>query len=91
MVGLIVRLSFLALTPTLYGVENDIFYVPNSVVGAGFDGWATLLAAAIGFGTYTGVALLRPRTTSQVEATDAELAAVSAEAAVKAEPVPAPA
>jgi SSS family solute:Na+ symporter len=61
-VGLVVRLVFLALTPTLYGVPNDILYVPNDLIGAGFDGYATLVAAAIGFGTFIVVGLLAPRT-----------------------------
>jgi SSS family solute:Na+ symporter len=88
LVGLVVRLVFLALTPTLYGVENDIFYVPNDLVTTGFDGWATLLAALVGFGTYVAVGLLRPRSVGQVEAAEEEFASVSDETAV-AEPVPA--
>lgn len=60
-VGLVVRLTFLALTPTLYGVDNNIFYIPNSIVGPGFDGWATLISAAIAFGTFIVVGLLKPR------------------------------
>lgn len=60
-VGLVLRLTFLVLTPTLYGVDNNILYIPNSIVGPGFDGWATLLAAAIAFGTFVVVGLLRPR------------------------------
>jgi len=47
-VGLVVRLVFLALTPTLYGLPNDLFHVENGLVGEGFDGWATLLAGARG-------------------------------------------
>jgi SSS family solute:Na+ symporter len=86
--GLVVRLTFLALTPTLYGVPNDILYIPNSVVTTGFDGWATLVAAVVGFGTYVLIGALRPRTSTQVESADAEFASVSEEAAVP-EPVPA--
>ena len=89
-VGLVVRVVFFVLTPTLYGVENDILYIPNDVVTTAFDGWATLLAAVVGFGTYVVVALLRPRTTGQVDATESALAAVSAETETR-EPVPAPA
>ena len=87
--GLVLRLTFLALTPTMYGVPNDIFYIPNSLVSTGFDGWATLIAAAVGFGTYVLIGALRPRTSTQVESADAEFASVSEEAAVP-EPVPAP-
>lgn len=57
-VGLLVRLAFLVLTPTLYGVPNDLLYVDNSVLGAGFDGWATLLAAVAGIGAFVITALV---------------------------------
>ncbi|MEV6304836.1 sodium:solute symporter family protein [Actinoplanes sp. NPDC051861] len=57
-VGLVVRLVFLALTPTLYGVPNDLHYVENSLVGAGFDGWATMVAAVAGVGSFVVTALL---------------------------------
>lgn len=46
-VGLVVRVTFLVLTPTLYGAPNDLLHVPNELVGSGFDGWATLLAFAV--------------------------------------------
>jgi SSS family solute:Na+ symporter len=86
--GLVVRLSFLALTPTLYGVPNDILYIPNPLFTTGFDGWATLVAAVVGFGSYVLIGTLRPRTSTQVESAEAEFAAVSEEAAAP-EPVPA--
>ncbi|MFA1543195.1 sodium:solute symporter family protein [Actinomadura monticuli] len=56
-VGLVVRLAFLVLTPTLYGVPNDLLYIDNDLVGAGFDGWATLLAGAVGIGVFVAVSL----------------------------------
>ncbi|WP_129336609.1 sodium:solute symporter family protein [Cellulomonas endophytica] len=64
-VGLAVRLVLLALTPTLYGVPNDLLYVENTLVGAGFDGWATLVSGAVGFGTFVLVGFLRPRPESE--------------------------
>lgn len=57
-VGLVVRLVFLALTPTLYGVPNDLLYVDNSLLDVGFDGWATLVAAVAGIGAFVVTALL---------------------------------
>jgi solute:Na+ symporter, SSS family len=63
-VGFVVRIAFLVLTPTLYGVPNDLFHADNDLVGAGFDGWATLVAAAAGIGAFVVTALL---TTSHVE------------------------
>jgi SSS family solute:Na+ symporter len=44
-IGSILRIGFFVLTPTIYGVPNTLLYLPNSVVGAGFDGWATVVAA----------------------------------------------
>ena len=60
--GLAVRLVFLALTPTLYGVPNDLLHIDNGLVKEGFDGWATLLAGAVGVGAFVVASLAsRPR------------------------------
>lgn len=67
--GLVVRLTFLVLTPTLYGVPNDLLFVGNHLVGAAFDGWATLLAAAIGAGAFAVTALLTQPAASEQPAT----------------------
>ncbi|MDQ1129282.1 sodium:solute symporter family protein [Microbacterium sp. SORGH_AS_0888] len=89
-VGFVVRMVFLALTPTLYGLPNDILYVPNDLVGAEFDGWATLVAAVIGFGVYVAVAIVSPRRSTEADAEAAMLAELAAERA-DAEPVAEPA
>lgn len=65
-VGFVVRMVFLALTPTLYGVPNDILYIPNDLIGADFDGYATLVAAVVGFGTYAIVGMLVPRSSREL-------------------------
>ncbi|GAA2080570.1 sodium:solute symporter [Microbacterium hatanonis] len=88
-VGFVVRIVFLALTPTLYGVPNDILYVPNTLVGPEFDGWATLVAAAVGFGTFALVAALAGRRDSEVASearirADLDAERESSEAAVPA-------
>lgn len=57
-VGFVVRMTFLALTPTLYGVPNDLLYVENDLLGVGFDGWATLVAGVIGVAAFVGTALI---------------------------------
>lgn len=59
-VGFVVRFVFLIFTPTLYGVDNDLLYVENSTFGAGFDGWATLIAAVAGIGSYLVAGLVLP-------------------------------
>lgn len=64
-VGVVSRVVLLVLTPTLYGVPNDLLYIPNSLLGAGADGWTTIIAAILGFGTYAVVGALRPRTVAE--------------------------
>ncbi len=66
-VGLGVRVVFLALQPTFYGVENNILHVPNTLVTEAFDGWATLLAFAISMSVFLLMAWLRPRTAGELE------------------------
>ncbi|MFJ6654377.1 sodium:solute symporter family protein [Microbacterium sp. NPDC091313] len=78
-VGFVVRMVFLVLTPTLYGVPNDIFYVPNTLIGADFDGWATLVAAVVGFGTFTLVTLASRRRPGEVASEEAVRADLDAE------------
>lgn len=83
-VGFIVRVVFLAITPTLYGVPNDILYIPNTIVDASFDGWATLIAAAAGFLTFFILGLLRPRRASELSASAEVRAELDAELATAA-------
>ena len=85
--GFVVRMTLLALTPTLYGVPNDILYVPNDLIGADFDGWATLVSAAVGFGTYVLVAFISPRPASEIAAAEAVRAELDAEREQQPEPV----
>lgn len=61
-VGSTVRLVLFVLTPTAYGAENTLLYVPNSLVGSGFDGFPTFLAAGAGLAAFLLTALLRPAT-----------------------------
>jgi SSS family solute:Na+ symporter len=59
-VGVTVRLVLFALTPTMYGVENTLLYVPNDLVGPGFDGWPTFIAPVCSLLVFVAVALARP-------------------------------
>ena len=59
-VGLSVRLVLFAMTPTMYGLDNTILYVPNGVFDASFDGWPTFIAFAASLVTYVAIALLTP-------------------------------
>ena len=57
-VGFVVRIGLFVMTPTMFGVENTILYIPNNVVSASFDGWPTFIAFAAGLLTYVVVSLL---------------------------------
>jgi solute:Na+ symporter, SSS family len=59
-VGTTLRVGFFVLTPTIYGVPNTLLYIPNSLVGESFDGWATILAATASLLAFIAAALLRP-------------------------------
>ncbi|GAB3277522.1 sodium:solute symporter family protein [Kineosporia babensis] len=60
-IGLVLRMGLLALTPTLYGVPNDLIYIENDLIGAGFDGWATLLTALVSLAVFVGTSLVTNR------------------------------
>lgn len=57
-VGLTVRLVLFVMTPTMYGLDNTILYIPNGLIDASFDGWPTFIAVAASLVIYVAVALL---------------------------------
>ena len=59
-VGLTVRLVLFVMTPTMYGLDNTILYIPNGVIDASFDGWPTFIAFAASLITYVAIALVTP-------------------------------
>ncbi|MGQ0479453.1 MAG: sodium:solute symporter family protein [Pseudonocardia sp.] len=56
--GTVARLGLFVLTPTIYGVDNTLLYVPNSVFGTGFDGWPTFLGGLASLAAFVLVVLL---------------------------------
>lgn len=56
--GVVVRLVLFALTPTMYGVENTLLYVPNETFGPGFDGWPTFIAPVVALVVFVAVAMV---------------------------------
>jgi solute:Na+ symporter, SSS family len=56
--GVVVRLVLFALTPTMYGVENTLLYIPNDTFGPGFDGWPTFIAPIVSLIAFVSVALI---------------------------------
>lgn len=59
-VGFVVRIVLFVMTPTMFGVENTILYIPNSLITASFDGWPTFIAFGAGLLTYVVVSLMTP-------------------------------
>ncbi|MGH3693636.1 MAG: sodium:solute symporter family protein [Pseudonocardiaceae bacterium] len=59
-VGATLRIGFFVLTPTMYGVPNTLFHIPNPVVGTGFDGWATVVAALGSLAAFLTVVMSDP-------------------------------
>jgi Na+/proline symporter len=59
-VGLSVRLVLFVMTPTMYGLDNTILYIPNGLIDASFDGWPTFIAFAASLVTYVVIALVTP-------------------------------
>ncbi|MBO9553444.1 sodium:solute symporter family protein [Cellulomonas sp.] len=64
-VGLTVRLVLFVLTPTMYGVPNDVLYIENSWIDATFDGWPTMYAAVASLVSYLVAAFVWPRTVAE--------------------------
>ncbi|MEL7355986.1 MAG: sodium:solute symporter family protein [Cyanobacteria bacterium J06634_6] len=50
--GSITRLIFFALMPTMFGVDNTLLYIPNSLFTADFDGLPTLISPLVGLIAY---------------------------------------
>ena len=59
-VGLVVRLALFVVTPTIFGADNTLLYIPNDLVGAGFDGYPTFLGFAASLLAFVVVALVTP-------------------------------
>ena len=90
--GLVVRVGLLAVTPTLYGVDNTLLYVPNTVVTAAFDGWATFVAFGLGAGAFVVTALLtRNRAEEEVDLRHVDRFALAEAGAAADVRLPAPA
>lgn len=78
-VGFVVRAALFVVTPTCYGLPNDILYIENDVVSASFDGWPTFIAFGVSIVTFVVTALVTGRPDRTVVLPDGEaLAQVTA-------------
>ena len=55
--GSVTRLILFALTPTTFGVENTLLYIPNDIFSAGFEGLPTFISPLVGLAVFVAVAL----------------------------------
>lgn len=62
------RLALFVLSPTIYGVENTFLYLPNDLIGAGFDGLATFISPLVGLSAFVLLALSTQDTYAPSEA-----------------------
>ncbi|MEO0375812.1 MAG: sodium:solute symporter family protein [Cyanobacteria bacterium P01_A01_bin.17] len=53
--GSITRLTLFALMPTMFGIENTLFYIPNSLLVSDFDGFPTLISPIVGLVAFIAV------------------------------------
>lgn len=84
-VGLVLRLFFFATVPTVYGAENTLLYIPNTLFDAGMDGWCTFVSFGVSLITYVAVCAVCPRTAEQNDAERAELSMLEEERTVTSE------
>lgn len=50
--GSLTRLVLFVLTPTTFGIENTLLYIPNEILTTEFDGFPTLISPLVGFAAF---------------------------------------
>ncbi|NNH70225.1 sodium:solute symporter family protein [Nocardia uniformis] len=91
-VGLGTRLALFVLTPTVYGAENTLLHIDNSLITASFDGWPTFIAFLAALATFLVVMTLFPAGQATVAmASSGPEPAPEPTSGATSEPVPAPA
>lgn len=56
--GTLTRLTFFTLMPTAYGIDNTLFYIPNTIFTSAFDGFPTLISPLVGLVAFVVVSNL---------------------------------
>jgi SSS family solute:Na+ symporter len=84
-VGLVLRVTFFVLCPTVYGAENTLLYIPNDLLTADADGWVTFISFGASLGTFLLVAALCPRTADENADEKAETVALEAERTISSQ------
>lgn len=58
LVGVTSRLAFFFLSPTTYGLPNNLLYIENSLITPAFDGFPTFISPLLAIGTFVVIALV---------------------------------
>ena len=74
-VGSLSRLIMFALMPTMFGVDNTLLYIPNSLMSSTFDGFPTLISPLLGLAAFVLVSQFTYRPPLAAEQQERELAA----------------
>ncbi len=64
--GSVTRLVLFVLTPTTFGAENTLLYIPNHIFNASFDGIPTILSLLVSLVAFVSVALATQRSHAPV-------------------------
>ena len=57
-VGVVSRLVFFVLSPTTYGLPNNLLYIENGLITAAFDGFPTFISPLLAIGTFVAVTFI---------------------------------
>ena len=57
-VGVVSRLGFFVLSPTTYGIPNQLLYIENGLITAAFDGFPTFISPLLAIGTFVAVTVI---------------------------------
>lgn len=69
-VGSLSRLLMFALMPTMFGVDNTLLYIPNTLFSSSFDGFPTMISPLLGLVAFVVVSQFtyqRPQSATSVE------------------------
>ncbi len=84
-VGLVLRLGFFVLVPTVYGADNTLLYIPNDIFSSDMDGWCTFISFGCATVAYFAVAAFCPRTVEEDEREQKELLSLEQERTISSE------
>ena len=65
--GSMTRLLLFALMPTMFGVDNTLFYIPNGLLSESFDGFPTLISPLVGLIAFVVVSNLTHNSLNAVQ------------------------